>query len=129
MIRTATVEDAPAICAIYNPYVTGSTISFEEEPVSLEAMRTRITEVTALFPWLVFEEHGQVGGYAYATRWRVRAAYRHSVEASLYIAPQFQKRGIGTRLYTELIERLRAQGVHQVIGGAALPNPGSAALH
>lgn len=129
MIRSATVDDAGAICSIYNPYVTGTAVTFEEEVVTVDAMRGRIVEVSALFPWLVSEERGEIGGYAYATRWRARAAYRHSAESTIYLAPPFQGRGIGTQLYAELIARLRAQGVHQVIGGVALPNPGSVALH
>lgn len=129
MIRCATVEDAGAICSIYNPYVTGTTVTFEEEAVTVDAMRARIAEVNAIFLWLVFEEHGEIGGYAYATRWRARAAYRYSAEITVYLAPRFQGRGIGTQLYAELIARLEAQGVHQVIGGVALPNPASVALH
>jgi L-amino acid N-acyltransferase YncA len=129
MIRGATVEDAGAICSIYNPYVTGTAVTFEEEAVTVDAMRGRIAEVSALFPWLVFEERGEIAGYAYATRWRARAAYRHSAESTVYLAPPFQGRGIGKQLYAELIARLRAQGLHQVIGGVALPNPGSVALH
>jgi phosphinothricin acetyltransferase len=129
MIRTATIEDAGAICSIYNPYVLGTTVTFETEAVTPDVMRTRIADVTAAYPWLVFEENGLVGGYAYASRWRPRAAYRHSVESTVYLAPAFQRRGVGTQLYRELIDRLRSQGVHQVIGGAALPNAGSVALH
>lgn len=129
MIRNATVEDAGAICAIYNHYVAETTVTFETAAVSPEVMSERIAEVTANFPWLIFEEGGEVGGYAYATRWRPRAAYRHSVESTVYLAPHFQRRGVGTALYAELIQRLRALGVHQIIGGAALPNPGSVALH
>lgn len=129
MIRSATVDDAGAICAIYNPYVAGTTVTFETEAVSVEAMSGRIAEGIATFPWLVFEEGGEVGGYAYATRWRVRAAYQHSAESTIYLAPHVQRRGIGSQLYAELIARLRAQGVHQMIGGVALPNAGSVALH
>ena len=129
MIRNATVEDAGAICAIYNPYVLGSTITFEEEEVPVEAMRARIAEVTETYPWLVYEDRGEVGGYAYAARWRHRAAYRHSVETTVYLAPLFQRQGIGRRLYVELIEKLRALGIHRVMGGIALPNAGSVALH
>ena len=129
MIRNATVEDAAAICSIYNSYVVETMITFEEQAVTVEAMRARIVEVTAAYPWLVFEDQGEVGGYAYASPWQGRTAYRHSAETTIYLAPNFQRRGIGKRLYGELIERLRALGFHQVIGGAAQPNPGSAALH
>lgn len=129
MIRLATAADAAAVCSIYNRYVAETTVTFETEPVPADVMRTRIAEVTAGYPWLVFERDGAIGGYAYASRWRPRAAYRHSVESTIYLAPAFQRRGIGTQLYTELIARLRAQGIHQMIGGVALPNPGSVALH
>ena len=129
MIRNAKIEDVEAICAIYNHYVVETTVTFETAAVSVEAMCARMAKVTATFPWLVCDEGGEIGGYAHATAWRAKAAYRHSVESTIYLAPHFQRRGIGTTLYRELIERLRAQGVHQVIGGAALPNPGSVALH
>ena len=129
MIRNATVEDAAAICAIYNLYVLGSTITFEEQAVPVEAMRGRITEVMEAYPWLVYEDLGRIGGYAYATRWRPRAAYRFSAETTVYLAPDFQRRGIGRQLYVELIEKLRALGVHRAMGGIALPNAGSVALH
>lgn len=129
MIRSATLADADAICSIYNPYVLETTVTFETEAVTPDVMRTRIADVTATYPWVVFEEGGAVGGYAYASRWRPRAAYRHSVECTVYLAPGCQRRGLGTELYRALIDRLRPLGVHQVIGGAALPNPGSVALH
>lgn len=129
MIRSATAADAAAICSIYNRYVAETTVTFETDPVSVEVMRTRIAEVAASYPWLVFARDGEVGGYAYASRWRPRAAYRHSVESTIYLAPAFQRQGIGTQLYTELIARLRAQGIHQMIGGVALPNADSVALH
>ena len=129
MIRDATIEDAAAFCEIYNAYVVGSIITFEEQKVPVDAMRARISELTAAYPWLAFEDRGQVGGYAYASRWRARASYRHSAETTIYLAPHFQRQGIGRRLYEELIGRLRALGVHRVIGGIALPNAGSVALH
>jgi phosphinothricin acetyltransferase len=129
MIRSATIEDAGAICSIYNPYVGETTITFEDQEVSVEAMQARIAEVTVALPWLVFEAEDEVGGYAYATRWRARAAYRYSVETTVYLAPRFQRRGIGQKLYGKLIEKLRGLGVHRAMGGIALPNAGSVALH
>jgi L-amino acid N-acyltransferase YncA len=129
MIRQATLDDAAAICGIYNDYIANSVITFEEEAVSVEAMRGRIADVSGRYPWLLFEQEQQIAGYAYATAWRARAAYRHSVESTVYLSPRFQRQGIGTKLYRELLSRLRAQAVHQVIGGIALPNAGSVALH
>lgn len=129
MIRAATAADAAAIAAIYNHYVATTTISFEERPVGDAEMAERVAGVTAGLPWLVFEEDGAIMGYAYATPWRARSAYRYSVESSVYVSRDYPRRGIGKRLYLALIEDLRARGVHMVIGGIAQPNEGSVALH
>src|SRR5574343_416511 len=86
-IREATEADAPAIAALYNPYVAETTITFEEVPVSAQQMAARVGEVQqAGLPWLVLEEGGALRGYAYATRWKPRSAYRFSVESSVYLA-------------------------------------------
>jgi L-amino acid N-acyltransferase YncA len=129
MLRRCTPLDAEQICSIYNHYVRETVITFEETPVSTGDMVQRITDVTAHLPWFVWEIDGVILGYAYATPWKARAAYRHSVEASIYLAPQATGKGLGSRLYIALIEDLRHRGLHCVIGGAALPNPASVALH
>ena len=79
MIRPVTPDDAAAIAAIYNHYVATTTISFEEQAVGADEMAQRVRDVTASLPWLVHEEAGRVTGYAYATKWRVRSAYRFAV--------------------------------------------------
>ncbi len=129
MIRHATSGDAAAIAAIYNHYVATTTISFEEQPVAVPEMAQRIATVGAQFPWYVYEADSQVLGYAYATPWRVRSAYRYSVESSVYVAPDCGGRGIGSQLYGALIEALRAREIQVVLGGIAQPNPASVALH
>ena len=129
MLRQATPSDAAQICAIYNHYVRETVVTFEESPVSEAEMARRITDVTARLPWLVWETDGTITGYAYATAWRARAAYRHCVESSIYLAPEATRRGLGSRLYTALIAELRQRGLHCIIGGAALPNPASVLLH
>ena len=129
MIRPALPSDAAALCAIYNPYVAATTISFEESPVAEADMARRIGDVTARLPWLLFEQDGVVAGYAYAGPWRTRSAYRFAVESTVYVAPQWARRGIGTQLYRALIGALRAGGIRTVIGGIAQPNPASVALH
>ena len=128
-IRTATTADAAAIAAIYNHYIATTTISFEEQPVPAEEMAGRIETVGARLPWLVCEQDGVIMGYAYATPWRVRSAYRFSVESSVYVSPEHPRQGVGTRLYRVLIDELRARGLHMVIGGIAQPNQASVALH
>ena len=129
MIRPCAAADAAAIGAIYNSYVLGTVITFEEEPVSTPEMARRIGEVTARLPWLVAEEGGAIVGYAYATPWKVRSAYRFSVESTVYVARGHMGRGVGTALYRELIEALRRLDVHAAVGGIALPNAASIALH
>ena len=129
-IRTVELSDAVAIAAIYNSYITETVITFEEEPITGDEMLRRIEDVRSTsLPWLVAEEKGRVVGYAYATPWKVRSAYRFSVEITVYLAPDNVGHGIGSLLYGRLISKLQTLGVHAVIGGVALPNQASVALH
>lgn len=129
-VRAVTAADAAAIADIYNYYVADTVITFEEDSVSAPAMAARIADVQQQgLPWLVAESNTQVVGYCYATRWKVRSAYRHSVETTVYLRRGAEGRGIGKALYAALLPLLRERNVHAVIGGAALPNPASAALH
>jgi phosphinothricin acetyltransferase len=129
MIRPCTPKDAAKICDIYNHYVLETVVTFEEVPVSEVDMAQRIAEASSRLPWFVWEQGGIILGYAYATPWKARAAYRHAVEASIYLAHDATGRGLGTQLYKALIADLRRRDLHCVIGGAALPNPASVALH
>jgi L-amino acid N-acyltransferase YncA len=129
MVRSATTEDAARICEIYNHYVLHSTITFEERPVSLDEMKQRITEVLTGLPWLVWVEDQVVEGFAYASKWKGRCAYRYSVESTAYLADGSTGRGIGTRLYEALVAALRQSKMHVVMGGIALPNDASIAMH
>jgi phosphinothricin acetyltransferase len=129
MIRAATPDDAAAIAAIYNHYIATSTISFEEQAVTAAEMAQRIRDVSATLPWLVREDGGRIAGYAYATKWRVRSAYRFAAETSVYVEHGRGGQGIGSALYTALLAELRARGIHMAIGGIAQPNPASVALH
>ncbi len=129
-IRSAASGDADAIARIYNYYVTDTVVTFEEQPVAELEMARRITDVQAAgLPWLVARTAGQTVGYAYATPWRTRSAYRFSVEATVYLAADRTGVGIGSRLYEELFAQLQAQGIHAAMGGIALPNEASVALH
>jgi L-amino acid N-acyltransferase YncA len=130
IVRPASAADAAAIARIYNHYVQNTVITFEEEPVSAQVMATRVTEVHSLsLPWLVAETEDAMVGYAYATKWKVRSAYRHSAETTIYLAQGCEGKGFGTTLYSALLRILRERGMHAAIGGAALPNEASAALH
>jgi phosphinothricin acetyltransferase len=129
-IREACEADAAQIATIYNHYVENTVVSMEYEAITGATMASRIAGVQASgLPWLVLVEDGIISGYAYASAWRARIGYRHAVESSVYLAPARQGRGLGTLLYTRLLERLRALDCHTVIGGIALPNQGSVALH
>lgn len=129
MIRDVQSDDVDAVRDIYNYYIEHTVVSFEEQPVTASEMRTRIQIVTADFPWIVLVEDDTVAGYAYAGKWHSRCAYRSTVESTVYLAPSAVARGIGTKLYTELLDRLRQLPIHSVIGGIALPNAASVALH
>jgi L-amino acid N-acyltransferase YncA len=129
-LRDASAADAAAITAIYNHYVLNTAISFEEEAVAVSDMAARIAQVQAdSLPWLVAVVDGEIAAYAYATKWRARAAYRFSVESSVYVAQGQVRAGLGKALYRALIARLHTAGVHLVIGGIALPNDASTGLH
>jgi len=80
-------------------------------------------------PWLVAVEEGAVVGYAYATKWKERSAYRFSVEVSVYLSNQSHGRGLGAKLYETLFSTLKEGGIHAVMGGITLPNLASVALH
>jgi len=130
IIRPARSADATALCAIYNHYVAHTTVSFEEEPVEAAEMAQRIRDVNAAdLPWLVMIEGDHVIGYAYATRWRARAAYRHSVESTVYLDQANIGQGAGRMLYEALLDELRGRELHLVIGGITQPNEASVALH
>jgi phosphinothricin acetyltransferase len=93
-------------------------------------MAKRCAEILAqTLPWLVAEVSGQVAGFAYASPWKGRCAYRYSVESTIYLDPGQTQRGIGASLYTALIEAIRARSMQTVIGGIALPNDASIRLH
>jgi phosphinothricin acetyltransferase len=129
MIRDVSPLDALAIANIYNWYIAETVISFEEEPVTVEEMMSRIQAVIQHYPWIVLERDGTLIGYAYARRWQERSAYRHTAEVSVYLAHDCVGCGHGTALYRELLSRLPALDIHAAIGGVTLPNEASASLH
>ncbi len=129
-IRDAASDDAASIAAIYNEHVRGTIVTFELEEVDAAEMARRIDEVQSRgLPWLVACDGEVVVGYAYAGPWKARAAYARTVETSIYLAGAAWGRGLGKRLYAALVERLRAAGMHALIGGVSLPNPASVRLH
>ncbi len=129
-IRDAEPERDAAVCAaIYAPHVEGSAVSFEEIAPDAAAMAARIEATQATHPWLVAVDGGGVRGFAYGCRHRERAAYRWAADVSVYVDAPARRGGVGRALYAELLDRLRAAGLHTVCAGITLPNPASVALH
>lgn len=129
-IRVATMKDAPAIRAIYAPFVESTPISFEVEPPSTREMRARIERTLDQYPWLVCETaDDEVIGYAAASELRATPPYIWTVELSAYVRPDAQQAGVGTALYTSLLETLEEQGYYNVYAVVTLPNPASVRLH
>ncbi len=105
MIRNADISDAKEIAGIYNEYILYSSCTFETEPLTVGEMASRIHNVTQQYPWLVFTENGSVLGYTYASMWKTRSAYCHTVEAGIYIRSGNLYKGVGTELLRELINQ------------------------
>jgi phosphinothricin acetyltransferase len=128
IIRLATVDDAEQVRAIYAPYCD-SPVSFEIGPPSVEEIRGRLAKVLDQYPWLICADGEEVAGYAYATQHRERAAYRWSVDITIYVQQGRHRRGVGKALYTSLLAILPLQGYVNAFAGITLPNPGSVGLH
>lgn len=128
-VRPIELHDAQRVCDIYNQYVRESIATFEETEVEVAEMRRRIAKVTTQHPWLVSEHDGHLSGYAYASHWRGRSAFRHTVEVSVYVDHTTTRRGIGYSLYDTLLPMLKDAKIHVAIAAIALPNESSLALH
>lgn len=129
MIRPVALSDAPKMVDIYNYYILNSTATFEIEALDTVVMEERIRLHNSTLPWLVYLEKNELVGYAYATPWKTRAAYKHSVEVSVYVRNGYHGMGIGKALYEKLLKTLKKAGIHAVMGGIALPNEASIILH
>ncbi len=129
-IRSAGELDADRIAQIYNHYVIHTTVTFEEDAVSGGEMVARIQAVRAAsLPWIVAEMESGLAGYACASRWKDRCAYRFSAETSVYVTPDAFGCGLGESLMRSLIRELMDSGWHALIAGIALPNEASIRLH
>lgn len=129
-IRAAQTDDAGAIAEIYNHYIANSVATFDTDAIEAEEMARRMAEtLDAGLPWLVIEHNGGIAGYACASKWKGRCAYRFSVETSIYLGSTATHRGLGSLLYSALLDTLRAGSMRSAIGGITLPNPASVTLH
>ena len=129
MIRLAQPKDADGILAIYAPYITNTSFTFEAEEPSVKIFTDRIISYLINWPWLVCEIDGTIAGYAYGSRYRERVGYQWCVECSVYIHDDFQRMGIARALYTALFEILKKQGYRNVYAVINLPNDRSVQLH
>ncbi|MGQ7484771.1 GNAT family N-acetyltransferase [Streptococcus suis] len=128
-IRSARIEDATDLVAIYAPYVENTAITFETQVPTVSEFASRIEKTLGNFPYLVAVEEGALVGYAYASTYYARAAYDWTVELSVYIQQEARGKGIGTLLYNALERELTARGFKNFLACIALPNPASIALH
>ena len=128
-IRQATVQDLPRILEIYGPYIENTAISFEYTVPTLEDFTQRFLGITDQFPWLVWEESGVILGYAYGSAPFERAAYQWCSEASIYLCPEAQGKGIGKKLYAALEALLQKQGYKKVYAIITTANEPSIAFH
>jgi phosphinothricin acetyltransferase len=123
-IRLANESDAEQILAIYAPFcLPESPVSFELEPPSLAEMKERLRNISATFPWLVWQENSRVVGYAYAGKHKERAAYQWSTDLAIYLAPEAKGKGVAKTLCQVLFELLKQLGYFNVYAGTTLPNP------
>lgn len=129
MIRIARPDDAEAIHAIYAPSVSHGVATFETALPGVPAMRERILARLAHYPWFVWESEGEVLAYAYASRFRERAAYDWIAETSIYVHVDAQRQGIARHLYGVLLAAMRLQGINQAVGVITLPGDASVRMH
>lgn len=129
MIRRVRECDAQGIAGIYNDYVLNSTISFEVEALTVEQMRQRIADISARFPYFVWEEDGEIAGYCYAHPWKERAAYHNTLETTIYLSPRYIGKGIGHKLMQRLITECRQCGFKVLIACITANNVTSIDFH
>ena len=129
MIRLATTDDSDPILKIYAPYIENTSYTFETEVPTIDSFKERISHYQENWPWLVCEIGGVVAGYAYGSRHRERVAYQWSVECSVYVHDNYQRRGVARALYTALINILKLQGFRNLYAVINLPNDKSVSFH
>ena len=118
-IREACLDDAERLVEIYAPYITETAVSFEYEVPTVDEFKERIKNIKEKYPYLVCEKDGLIIGYVYASAYSKREAYDWTVGTSIYVDKNYRRMGVGSRLYAELEERLKAQGIENLLAGVA----------
>lgn len=129
IIRNVALDDAAQIAEIYNYYILQTHHTFETAALSADEMRQRIVDNGEDYPYLVAEVDGEIQGYLYATQFKLRQAYKHSVEVSIYVKQDVKQKGIGSALYEKFFALMKESNIHAMIAGIALPNDASVRFH
>lgn len=129
MIRKFELKDTSQIVEIYNYYVLNTIITFDKVSFSVEEYASKIKNISAKFPCIIFEEENEILGYAYASSWRAKPSYNQTVESTVYVKNGIHGKKIGSLLYTELLKQLKELDYHSIIGGISLPNDPSIKFH
>ncbi len=129
MIRPFDIKDIKVLLDIYNYYVLNTIVTFDIKALSLETFTEKVNHINAKYPFIVFEENGNILGYAYGSKWRPKPAYNHTVESTVYVKHGEHGKQIGSKLYAELLSLLKQENYHVVLGGLTLPNEASVKLH
>jgi phosphinothricin acetyltransferase len=129
MIRPVELSDCKSITDIYNYYIETTVITFEEVPLTVPEMQNRVNEIREHFPYLVYEENGEILGYAYVDAFHSRSAYRFTLEDSIYLRNGCQGKGMGRALFDALLNEVKKRDTHSIMAKIALPNERSIKLH
>jgi L-amino acid N-acyltransferase YncA len=129
LIRDVVDADIDAVTRIYNHYIKHTCITFEEVEINSTEMANRIKNIQENFPFLVCENNNDLVGYAYASKWKDRSAYRYTAEVTIYLHPDYSGKKFGQQLYAELISQLKIKGFRVLLACIAIPNPASVGLH
>lgn len=129
LIRAIRRKDTGACLAIYNPYITGSCITFEEVALTDEQFAQRVRDITQHYPFLVAEEDGRILGYAYLSAFHTRSAYRYTADLSIYLDRDCRRQGIGSRLYDAIEQQARAAGIRTIVSLITETNTDSLRFH
>ena len=129
MIRFVEEKDVEMLVSIYNYYIENTTCTLEMEPLSVEEFRARVKKIAERFPYLVYEENGEVLGYAYLSEFNPRGGYRFTADLSLYVAHGVRGKGIGRGLYEAIEPMAREVGVCNIISLITAENEASLAFH
>ena len=127
LIRDVKAKDSGRLTEIYNHYIRNTIVTFETDELTADDFAERLKIHPKSLPWLVIEEDGNIVGYCYAGPWKQRSAYARSVETSIYLDEKVCGKGLGKRAYSHLLAKI--DDYHAILGGIALPNAASIALH